>query len=135
LLAALATSFLGACTTMVVDFSSHDAGPMPEAPLAPVLDAPLAEVPGPETAPDSSVVDPHEVTDDFDAMFRDMLPIPGPSRYLLYKCCDDVGMTCTVWSQGSDTTCRDEATWTAAATHDCESRGQLARSIGLFVGC
>jgi hypothetical protein len=126
---------MGACTTMVVDFSSHDAGQAPEAPGGAATDAPLADVAGPQTAPDASLVDPHEVTANLEDQFQGMLPLPGPSRYVVYKCCDDIAMNCAVWKQGNDSTCRDTTTWTTAATADCTSRGLRTAGIGLFVGC
>jgi hypothetical protein len=152
--AAIAMSWTGACTTRVVDFAGHDAGTKMEAALAPIADAPpevapvvdappevapvvdaAPDAPADEAPPDSTPVSPRDLTPPLDDQFSTQPKIDGPSLYVLYKCCDDAGSICSVWSQGDGVTCRDIATWTIAAMRDCGSRGFNATGIGLYGSC
>lgn len=61
--------------------------------------------------------------------------VPGPSRYVEYKCCTSPTGACFVGYQGDATTCRDQDTWTTYANAACADQGRIMVGLGLYVGC
>lgn len=76
-----------------------------------------------------------QVADAGEPAFAVGAPVSGPSRYAEYKCCTSLTGPCYVGYQGSDTTCRDEATWTTYANAACADQGRVMVGLGMYVGC